>query len=286
MSRFHTLSSALLIAIGLVWSSASAAAQVTEKQAEAQLRTNGKKAVAALRSALNERVAEMKTTIKNFDTATAGDVDLAPLIEQLVDDTHNVRVEILDDIDTFTLAYSGACFSALDAFEGSGDLKGQYPPAFRSGTGGLMDQLHASAQRLHDRALDVIERRLQKTARRLEKLHGHSLLITLPAMPIDPVIIGPGSAFIPTSVAVLSVFATSSDLGVGGDGIVHARGRVGFGEVTMSVLNENALLVGTETIDPPDAFFSFTFTELLEGNLAATLDPELLDSITVIQSIR
>jgi hypothetical protein len=155
--------------LSLVALAPAGAAQLTEKQADAQLKAATKQARKDHAASLKLRLAALDVDIDTFLAANEDGVVDASFTD-LFDDVVRFQMDLYFDFVAFHGSAVDAAIELLDQFADGGDLDGAYPDEFRFGTGAALDDLRSAMQATQAKTLTKARQLLEQAAGKLAKL--------------------------------------------------------------------------------------------------------------------
>ncbi|HEX5010402.1 MAG TPA: hypothetical protein VFY71_08365 [Planctomycetota bacterium] len=263
---------AAILALALL--AVPAGAQLTGKQATAQLRAASKQTLKDAKAAFKDAHDAALEQIEAYEAALKADGFAQ-------DDAVALLGELNAFVGALQVAERAACsdfaLAMLDLLVQVDDfsvMQGEYPEDFQQGTGGVADELHAALAKEAEKASASVFKRLDKTAKLLEK--EQDVLMTVVRRPLPPglldVAVNQGAviAWADAPQLTIDLALTFSSSSVLGDGLAFLAGT--GSEALTSV---SASLQGLTHVVLPDAAtdrWSTVFgdvTPLTESNLIA-----------------
>jgi len=253
---------------------APADAQLTGKQATAQLRAASKQTLKDARSSFKDAKDAALDQIEAYEEALAAN--------GFVQDD---AIELFGNLDAFLGALQGSLRGACSDFtESALDLllqvddfsvvQGDYPEDFQLGTGGVLDDLHAALAKEAEKASVAVFKRLDKTAGLLEKQQ--DVLMTVVRRPLAAGLLdfavnhGGASSYADAPQLTIDLALTFSSSSVLGDGLAFlaGTGSESLTSVAVSLPDLTNIVVPDPATDRWNTVFG-DVTPLTEANLIA-----------------
>jgi hypothetical protein len=153
------------VLVGLALLARTGAAQLTEKQADAAVRSVAKQARADHAAAVQQRTAAVLAAVDVFSAAAPTGVGVA--FAGLFEDVEVYQNGLFSDFRVVHSIAIDAVIAALDDFAQAVPLLGDYPEEFHFGHGGALDDLRASMQAAQAKSLAKVRKKLAKAAGKL-----------------------------------------------------------------------------------------------------------------------
>jgi hypothetical protein len=241
------------------------AAQLTEQQADSQLRAAAKQARKDHAASLKLRLAALDADVDAFLAANQ-DGSVGTSFTELFEDVVRFQVDLYYDFIGFHGGAVDSAIALLDQFADGADLDGAYPDEFRFGTGRALDDLRTALQSTQAKTLAKARKLLEKAAGKLAKL-GNARLTFL----LEPATIDGRDGFIQGSTTgqtrdplVLHTVLALGFEGLSGGGVilVAGHGDEGGDAISVRAVAEGGLQTATPTFPEPGSPY---WTALLDA---------------------
>jgi hypothetical protein len=274
----------LLVPLALLVLSAPALAQLTEKQAVAEVKAAGKSALSEFKQLGKASLASLDAELKVIEAG----LDDTTTVATFSSGVSNALIEFLGTLDdaweTSLLGFGLATTTAMAQLDGGG-ADGVYPESVYAGAGGVVDAFRKSLLKAAHKVRDAAIKRLAKCAAKAEKA-GLALTVRL-ELPATAVayFANPGASGPLNEDARIDLALAVSALDTLVDGSLVVSGTTGLAEdVTVtwarSFAEEDSVSVEPEV----SGRFLASFTALKEGSYAvgAVQGTGLLDAVADI----
>jgi hypothetical protein len=267
----HTPSAAILV---LALLAAPAGAQLTGKQATAQLRAVSKQSLKDAKAAFKDARDAALDQIEAYEVALEADGFVQDDAVALFDALNAFLGALQVSERAACTDFAAATLDLLVQVDDFSVVQGEYPEDFQQGTGGVADELRAAVAKEAEKASASVFKRLDKTAKLLETKQ--DVLMTVVRRPLPPglldVAVNQGAlvSYADAPQLTIDLALTFSSSSVLGDGLAFLAGT--GSEALTSV---SASLQGLTHVVLPDAAtdrWSTVFgdvTPLSEANLIA-----------------
>ncbi len=218
----------LVLSVALVTSLAgTAAAQLTEAQAQKQFKAALAESKADLKAALADAKATFFVELGDFEELVKQGGYTVAEAENLFTDVQELMGSIGQAVRSVGNDIGLSATDALAGLADGGDLAGVFPDDFYPGDGGAIDKLRADAHKAQDKTIAAVSKRLKKTRKLVEQHAGVGLTVSLaaPASVRDLTWDEEGGFFFSDESALTcDTLIAVSDLAVATDGVLHLGG--------------------------------------------------------------
>jgi hypothetical protein len=203
----------------------AAAAQISDKQAVAQVKTatkaqlkTFKQAGSAALATLGSKLGDFEKTLTDSTTPATVATNMDTIVKPFLESMHEAYIAAVFNVDS-------SASQALESLAGGGNLQGLYPKDLYYGTGGVLDDYRASLRAAVAKVHDAAQKRLAKTSKLAEKVSNLALEVTLrlPVLDGDESVDQNNVTPLGTS-ARIDYIASVSSLDAANDAVFHMAG--------------------------------------------------------------
>ena len=157
----------------------AAAAQLTEKQAVAELKAASKDQLKTFKQAGADAISALNDALAGVEGELSGSTLPTPFAEAVNQAVLGFLVSVEGAYEDASFGFGDSGAQTLQSLGGGGTLGGVYPKDFVPGAGGVIDQFHVALDKAAAKLHDAAVKRLAKTAAKAEKVAGLALAVEL-----------------------------------------------------------------------------------------------------------
>jgi len=280
---------ALAASLAVLFLAHAATAQLTDKQAVAQVKAATKSELKTFKQAGADALKTLNTDLGEFDGMLTDSITTGVVIGNLQNRVLPFVVAVNTAFADAVKNVDGATSDALVALANGGSLAGVYPDDLYYGTGGALDDFRAALNKAAAKLHDSAAKRLAKTVTLAEKISNIAIVAELRLPSLEQAeAVDQASVTFMGETARLDLVLTVSSLGTANDGLFFFAGSTADLSDTVDVgyFNQDGIASVGAFLPDSDGRFAGSLASGHEGGDIAFVKQKAVLTSTIAIGVR